>query len=157
MEDQPEGSGQLTDRPDPQESGTVRPNDPGELARDLTLLALAIVIVNEAIFTAHIVFAQEEHVLVAQAGRFAVRAGLAYMTWQGFAWSRWVLAILVAVPAVAGPWQLASAYADGVTPFALLLTATVIGYFAATWLLVGSRRVGAFLRYRRQLRDMEVR
>jgi hypothetical protein len=156
MED-PVDREQSTDRPDPPASGPDRPSDPGELARDLTLLALAIVIVNEAIFTAQIVFAQEEHVLVAQAGRFAVRAGLAYMTWQGFTWSRWVLAILVAVPAVAGPWQLASAYADGVTPYALLITATVIGYFAATWLLVGSRRVGAFLRYRRELRDADVR
>jgi hypothetical protein len=129
----------------------------GERGRDLTLLALALVLVNEAIFTAQIVLAQEPNVLVAQAGRFAVKAGLAYMTWQGFALPRWLLAFLAAVAAAAGPWALRDAYAAGFGPWQAVLTATVVGYVAATWLLIGSRDVSAFLRHRRDLRDRDVR
>jgi hypothetical protein len=129
----------------------------GERGRDLTLLALALVLVNEAIFTAQIVLAQEPNVLVAQAGRFAVKAGLAYMTWQGFALPRWLLAFLAAVAAAAGPWALRDAYAAGFGPWQAVLTATVVGYVAATWLLIGSRDVSAFLRHRRDLRDLRDR
>jgi hypothetical protein len=127
-----------------------------ERARDLTLLALGIIVINEAVLTAQIVVSGEENVLVAQAGRLAVKAGLAYMTWQGFGWPRWMLALLAAVAALTGPWALAHAWRDGATPWSLLLTVIVAGYFVATWLLVGSRTVSRFLAHRRELRDRET-
>jgi hypothetical protein len=127
-----------------------------ERGRDLTLLALAIVIVNEAVFTGYIVLAQDQHVLVAQAGRFALKAGLAYLTWQGFMISRWVLVLLVAAAIVAGPWALADAFAAGVTASALILTLTVIGYVVAGWLLAFSPAVAGFIRQRRDLRNRDI-
>lgn len=129
---------------------------PPEHGRDLTLLALGIIVVNEVAFTAQIVATGADNVLVAQAGRLAIKAGLAYMTWQGFVWPRWMLVFLAGVAALTGPWALADAYRDaGATAWTIIMTAIVAGYFVATWLLAGSRPVSAFLRHRRALRDAE--
>jgi drug/metabolite transporter (DMT)-like permease len=126
-----------------------------ERGRDLALLALGIIIINEAIFTAY-VLAQDRDALVAQAGRFALKAGMAYLTWQGFALSRWILVVLVAAAIIAAPWALADAYARGPLSFALILTATVAGYLVAGWLLALSADVSRFVRDRAELRNRDV-
>jgi hypothetical protein len=129
--------------------------EPDERGRDLTLLALAIVVVNEAVFTGF-VLAEEPQALVAQAGRFALKAGLAWLTWQGFTVSRWILVVLVGAAIVAAPWALADAYGGGLSVTAVVITATVAAYVAAGWLLAFTPAVGRYIRYRGELRNRDV-
>lgn len=127
-----------------------------ERGRDLTLLALAIVLTVEAAFLGADVLAQGSHVLVRGAGRFALMSGLAYMTWQGFLVSRWVLVVLVGGAVVAAPWALGPALRGGVSGYALLHLAGAAGYLAAGLLLAASPAVGAFIRHRRDLRGHDT-
>jgi hypothetical protein len=126
-----------------------------ERGRDLTLLALGLVIVNEAVFTAFVV-AQDHDALVAQVGRFALKAGLAWLAWQGFALSRWILVALVAAAILAAPWALRDAFRDASPGFALLLSATVVAYVVAGWLLALSPDVSRFVRQRSEQRNRDV-
>jgi hypothetical protein len=126
-----------------------------ERGRDLTLLGLGLVIVNEAIFTAFVV-AQDHDSLVAQIGRFALKAGLAWLTWQGFALSRWILVALVAAAIVAAPWALSDAFREASFGFALLLSVTVVAYVVAGWLLALSPAVSRFVRQRGEQRNRDV-
>jgi uncharacterized membrane protein HdeD (DUF308 family) len=125
-----------------------------ERGRDLLYLALALVMANEAVFT-FFVIAQDSAALTAQLGRFALKAGLAYMTGQGFSIPRWVLVVLVAAAIVAGPFALADAWRSGDMGFTAILTATFLAYVAAGWLLVFSRDVSDFIRHRRFRRQQE--
>ncbi|CAN5641765.1 hypothetical protein BH23GEM9_BH23GEM9_06790 [soil metagenome] len=140
----------------PPEEGPEDESPPvDERGRDLTLLALGLVIVNEAIFTAYVV-AQDQHALVAQMGRFALKAGLAYLTWQGFSLSRWVLVVLVGAAIIAAPWALADAYREGPPLFALILSLTVAAYVVSGWLLALSPAVARFIRHRARLRNRDI-
>jgi hypothetical protein len=138
-----------------QEDATPDQVRDSERGRDLTLLALALIVINEGIFTAFVI-AQDQDAIVAQAGRFALKAGLAWLTWQGFVISRWVLVLLVGAALLAAPWALRDAFAGGISPFALVLTATVAAYAAAGWLLAFSPHVSAFIRQRAVLRNRDV-
>lgn len=131
------------------------PDATDEKGRDLTLLALAIIIINEAIFTGYVV-TQDQDALVAQAGRFALKAGMAWLTWQGFTLSRWILVVLVAAAIVAAPWALIDAWRAGTFGFAAVMTATVAGYLVAGWLLAFSADVGRFIRQRAEARQRDV-
>lgn len=125
-----------------------------ERGRDLLLLALALVIINEAIFTFYVI-AEDSAALTAQMGRFALKAGMAYMTWQGYAISRWILAFLVGAAIVAGPFALSDAFRSGNMIFTAILTATFVAYVASGWLLVFARDVADFITHRRYLREQE--
>lgn len=127
-----------------------------ENGRDLTLLALALVMAVEAAFLAADVVAQGTGVLVRGAGRFALMAGLAYMTWQGFVVSRWVLVALIAAAVVTAPWVIAETLQGGVSAWALLHVAGAAGYLAAGLLLAGSRPVATFIRHRRDVRARDT-
>jgi hypothetical protein len=125
-----------------------------EQGRDLTLLALALVLINEGMYIAWAVFA-EQIGFVAQAGRFTMLAAMCYMTWQGFTLSRWILILLVCAAILAAPLALSQAL--GSSPFvAVLVVIGAAGYVVAAWLLIRSQPVAAFLRHRRDLRDSEI-
>jgi hypothetical protein len=128
------------------------PAGPPERGRDLLLLALALVIANEAIFTFYVI-AEDSAALTAQMGRFALKSGMAYLTWQGFGLSRWILVFLVAAAVVAGPFALADAWQSGAPAFAVILTATFVAYIAAGWLLALSPDVSRFIAHRRRERE----
>jgi hypothetical protein len=132
------------------------PAPPTERGRDLALLALGLVMTVEAIFLVADVLAQGQHVLVRGAGRFALMAGLAYMTWQGFMLSRWILVVLVAAAVAAAPWVLGTAFREGPAHLALLHAAGAAAYLAAGVLLAGARDVAAFLHHRRALRGSDT-
>jgi hypothetical protein len=129
---------------------------PTERGRDLTLLALGLVMAVEGTFLVADVLAQGQHVLVRGAGRFALMAGLCYMTWQGFALSRWILVILVAAAVAAAPWVLGAAFREGPASLALLHSAGAVAYLIAGVLLAGSGAVATFLRHRRVLRGRDT-
>lgn len=129
--------------------------DADERGRDLTLLALGLVIINEAVFTAYVV-AQQPEALVAQAGRFALKAGMAWLTWQGFALSRWILVVLVGAALIAAPWALADAWSAGIDTYALVLAASVAAYGVAGWLLALSPDVARYVKQRAELRNRDV-
>jgi 4-amino-4-deoxy-L-arabinose transferase-like glycosyltransferase len=131
------------------------PAPPTELGRDLTLLALGLVMVVEGVFLTVDVVAQGQSVLVRGAGRFALMAGLCYMTWQGFAVSRWVLVVLIAAAVAAAPVVLGAALREG-HAVALLHAGGAAGYLVAGVLLAGSGKVAAFLRHRRALRNVDT-
>lgn len=134
----------------------MNPETTSERGRDLTLLALAIVLAVEAAFLAADVLAQGSHVLVRGAGRFALMAGLAYMTWQGFFMARWVLVLLIAAPVIAAPWIIGPILSDGAAGSVVLHTAGAAGYLVAGLLLAVYPDVASFLRHRRDLRERDA-
>jgi hypothetical protein len=142
-----------SDAPAPVSAGA--PDPPTELGRDLTLLALGLVMLVEGVFLTVDVVAQGQSVLVRGAGRFALMAGLCYMTWQGFAVSRWVLVVLIAAAVAAAPLVLGAAFREG-PALALLHAGGAAGYLVAGVLLAGSGKVAAFLRHRRALRNADT-
>jgi hypothetical protein len=128
-----------------------------ERGRDLTLLALALVLLVEAAFLVTDVLAQGQQVLVRGAGRFALLAGISWMTWQGFTVSRWILVAMLALFVAAAPLAIGAALSAGGSTGMLVLTAAgAAGYLAAGLLLAGSRDVAAFLRQRRVLRGSDA-
>jgi hypothetical protein len=149
------------DRDDP--DGQADPADPADPAaalftergRDLLLLALGIVLLNEAIFAA-VAIARGHPAPVANLGRFTMLAAMSWMTWQGFAFSRWVLVILVAAAVLTGPGQLLHAWREETPLWAALLTLTVAGYILAGWLLAFDAGVSRAIRHRRILRERDV-
>jgi hypothetical protein len=126
-----------------------------ERGRDFLMLALALVLFNEGLF-AGIAIAGGHPAPVANLGRFTMLAAMAYMTWQGFPVSRWILVFLAAVAAVVGPTQVMQALQEGRTAGALLLALTVAGYVLAFILLAFNRDVATFIRHRRWLRDQDL-
>jgi hypothetical protein len=142
-----------SDAPAPGSVGAPAP--PTELGRDLTLLALGLVMMVEGMFLTVDVVAHGQSVLVRGAGRFALMAGLCYMTWQGFAVSRWVLVVLIAAAVAAAPMVLGAALREG-PAFVLLHAGGAAGYLVAGVLLAGSGKVAGFLRHRRALRDADT-
>jgi hypothetical protein len=144
--DESVGRGDAADTPDGERPGF-------EKGRDLTLLALAIVVAVEGAFALYTVMAGAEGRLVLSAGRFALIAGLAYMTWQGFAFPRWILVVLVGFAVFGGPIALRMAASEGTTLQLLLLTVSVAGYAVTGWLLAFSAPVREFLSQRR--RDLD--
>jgi hypothetical protein len=127
-----------------------------ERGRDLTLLALGLFALVEGAFLVTDVALQGMPVLVRGAGRFALIAGMSYMTWQGFAIPRWVLVVLAAAAVLAAPVVLRDAFSTGPFSLALLHAAGAAGYAVSGVLLAGSREVAAFLRHRRELRNADV-
>jgi hypothetical protein len=137
--------------------GTPATNGPApERGRDLTLLALTLVLAVEAAFLASDVATHGSQVLVRGAGRFALIAGLSYMTWQGFVVSRWVLVALVGAAVLFAPWALSGAFEGGVSAGAVLHIAGAAGYLVAALLLSVSGDVSAFIRHRRELRGSDA-
>jgi hypothetical protein len=126
-----------------------------ERGRDLLLLALALIMVIEGLFAA-VTIAGGHPAPVANIGRFALLAGLSYMTWQGFPVSRWILVLLAGVAALAGPWQVLEAISGGRPVWAAVLACTVAGYAAACWLLAAHRDVADYLAYRRHVRNTDM-
>jgi hypothetical protein len=125
-----------------------------ERGRDLTLLALAIVVIIEGALALLTVFAGAGDRLVLTAGRFALITGMAYMTYQGFAVPRWLLVVLAGFAAVVGgPHGLHLAITAGSPGQAVLVAVSMTGYATAAWLLAGSPAVRAYLRYRRRALD----
>jgi uncharacterized membrane protein len=124
-----------------------------ERGRDLTLLALGLIVAIEGLFAALSVAWGLEGRLVLSMGRFALISGMAYMTWQGFAFPRWLLVALVAFAVIGGPIAVWSAMATGGVREALLPAFTMLGYAAAGALLVLSPEVRSFLAQRRRLLD----
>jgi hypothetical protein len=126
-----------------------------ERGRDLLLLALALVLMNEALF-AGVAVAGGHPAPVANLGRFTMLAAMSYMTWQGFSISRWILVILAAVAALVGPSQILEAFAGGRPFWGLLLALTAAGYALAFYLLAFQGDVGRFIRHRHLLRERDV-
>lgn len=126
-----------------------------ERGRDLLLLALALLLFNEALF-AGVAITGGHPAPVANVGRFTMLAAMSYMTWQGFSISRWVLVILAVVAALVGPTQVVEALSGGRTLWAGVLALTAAGYALAFFLLAFQRDVSAFIRHRRLLRDRDV-
>jgi hypothetical protein len=128
-----------------------------ERGRDLTLLALAIVIVIEGAFALLTVLAGAGDRLVLTAGRFALITGMAYMTYQGFAVPRWVLVALVAFAGVVGgPVGIYIALTGGNVGQAVIAAVGMAGYVAAGWLLALSPAVAGFIRQRRDIRNRDI-
>jgi hypothetical protein len=127
-----------------------------ERGHDLTLLALGLFVAVEGAFLVTDVMLQGTTVLVRGAGRFALIAGMSYMTWQGFAVSRWLLVVLAAAAVLAAPVVLRAAFSEGPVSLAVLHAAGAAGYAVSGVLLAGSREVAAFLRHRRDLRNADA-
>jgi hypothetical protein len=124
-----------------------------ERGRDLTLLALMLILAVEAAFL--LLDLAQGGELVRGAGRFALLAGLSYMTWQGFQFSRWVLVALVGAAVAFAPWAVADAFRAGLTAGAVH-AAGAAAYLAGGLLLSFSRDVSSFLRHRRDLRGLDA-
>jgi hypothetical protein len=124
-----------------------------ERGRDLTLLALALVVTIEGLFAGLTLFAGVEGRGVLSLGRFALISGLAYMTWQGFAFPRWLLVGLAAVATIGGPIAVYAAVSSGNAGQAALAGFAMLGYAAAAALLVLSAAVREFVDQRRRLLD----
>jgi hypothetical protein len=147
---------EATSSPDAPRPSTTHSDTAGftERGRDLTLLALAIVLVIEGAFALLTVLAGAGDRLVLTAGRFALITGMAYMAYQGFAVPRWLLVALVGFAAVVGgPLGIHLALTAGNAGQAVLVAVSMAGYATAAWLLAGSPAVRAFLRYRRRALD----
>jgi hypothetical protein len=123
-----------------------------ERGRDLMLLALALVVVVEGSFAAYAAV-RAEGTLAAGAGRFALISGMSWMTWQGFAFSRWLLVVLAGFAAVGAPLAIRTAVQDGGMLEAMLMGVAGLGYAAAALLLAVSHDVGEYARARRRERD----
>ncbi|HSJ23324.1 MAG TPA: hypothetical protein VK929_01485 [Longimicrobiales bacterium] len=126
-----------------------------ERGRDLLLLALALVLANEALF-AGVTIAGGHPAPVANVGRFTMLAAMSYMTWQGFSISRWILVILAAVAAIVGPAQVLESLSAGRPLWAAVLALTGAGYALSFFLLAFQGDVARFIRHRRLLRDRDV-
>jgi hypothetical protein len=124
-----------------------------ERGRDLTLLALAIVVVIEGAFAAISVFSGPEGRLVLSLGRFALISGMSYMTWQGFAFPRWILVVLLAFAVIGGPVAVYAALTAGRVFQAAALALSMAGYAVAAVLLALSPAVRDFLAAQRQQLD----
>jgi hypothetical protein len=135
--------------------GRAGPPPFAERGRDLLLLALGLVMLIEGLF-AGVTIAGGHPAPVANVGRFALLAGMSYMTWQGFPVSRWILVVLAGVAALAGPSQVLQAVSGGRPLWAAVLAATVVGYAAASWLLAANRDVADYIEHRRYLRNTDL-
>jgi hypothetical protein len=124
-----------------------------ERGRDLTLLALMLILAVEAAFL--LLDLAQGGELVRGAGRFALMAGLSYMTWQGFYFSRWVLVALVGAAVLFAPWAVAAAFQAGFTAGAVH-AAGAAGYLAGGVLLSVFGDVSAFIGHRRDLRARDA-
>lgn len=124
-----------------------------ERGRDLTLLALMLILAVEAAFL--LLDLAQGGQLVRGAGRFALLSGLSYMTWQGFYFSRWVLVALVGAAVLFAPWAVAGAFQAGFAAGAVHAGGAA-GYLAGGLLLSASRDVSGFLRHRRDLRGRDA-
>ena len=124
-----------------------------ERGRDLTLLALTLVLAVEGTFL--LLDLVQGGQLVRGAGRFALLSGLSYMTWQGFQFSRWVLVALVGAAIAFAPWALADAFQAGFTAGAVHAGGAA-GDLAGGLLLSFSRDVSSFLRHRCDLRGRDA-
>jgi hypothetical protein len=122
-----------------------------ERGRDLTLLALAIVVIIEGAFAIITVSGASEGRLVLAIGRFALISGLSFMTWRGFAVPRWLLVFLTAVAAIGGPIAVSQAMDAGSTIDMVVASVAMIGYATSALLLAFSRHVREFLQQRRAL------
>jgi hypothetical protein len=126
-----------------------------ERGRDLLLLALGLILINEAIF-AGVAVAGGHPAPVANLGRFTMLAAMSYMTWQGFSISRWILVILAVVAALVGPAQVIEAFSGGRPLWGLVLSLAAAGYALSFYLLAFQGHVARFIVHRRLLRDRDM-